>query len=143
MGKQPGLQSRWTAACHYELAAARVQHQLWDLATGRRVLTIHADKRPIDGFAMAPDGKHLASAHRDGWVKVWEVATGKEVAAFSQDSQAKIVAYSPDGKRLAAGKLFQNEARQIKAEVEVWNAGTGEEIVTLEDQAKDVQGPVL
>jgi len=61
--------------------------------------------------AFTPDGKHLAAAlHRFGGreqegplVRVWELATGKEVFTAWEGGHANAVAFSPDGKLLAAG----------------------------------------
>jgi WD40 repeat protein len=50
---------------------------------------------------FAPDGKHLATA--DGQAHLWEAGTPEPVAAFEKlNWPAVTVAFSPDGKRLAA-----------------------------------------
>jgi WD40 repeat protein len=40
----------------------------------------HADQ--VDGVAFAPEGKVLATGDKDGTVRLWDVASGKELARF-------------------------------------------------------------
>src|SRR5262249_52986903 len=47
-------------------------------------------------------GQQLATAGADRTVRLWEVATGKEVTTMpGQAGELRVVAFSPDGKRLA------------------------------------------
>jgi WD40 repeat protein len=67
----------------------------------RAVLKGHAEA--AWHLAFSPDGTLLASCG-EPMVKVWDVATGKEVATFESpddDRWARAVAFAPDGKTLA------------------------------------------
>jgi len=52
----------------------------------------------VHSVACAPDGKSLASAGADGTVRLWDVASGKEIRTVA----GHLVAYAPDGKTLAS-----------------------------------------
>ena len=54
--------------------------------------------------AFSPDGKLLAAGEGGKTVRLWDVATGKEVGVLRGFAGAVwAVAFSPDGTRLAAG----------------------------------------
>ena len=53
-------------------------------------------------LAFSPDGSKLASASRDGTVKVWDTQTGRELRCFTGHGESvRAVAFSPDGKALS------------------------------------------
>jgi RNA polymerase sigma factor (sigma-70 family) len=76
--------------------------------TGREVRRLQPGD-PQDYFRLAtralafsPNGKYLASP-RGGLVRVWEVATGTEIATFAgRNGTITAVAFSPDSRSLAA-----------------------------------------
>ncbi|MCI0638756.1 MAG: sigma-70 family RNA polymerase sigma factor [Gemmataceae bacterium] len=73
--------------------------RLWDPATGRRLLEIHADGRVR---ASSPDGKQLVVAADDGTVSLWDTATGKRTALLRGGHKKQVfgVAFTNDGEHL-------------------------------------------
>jgi WD40 repeat protein len=63
---------------------------------------------------------------------VWDAQTGRELLAFK--GAAGVVAFSPDGRRIAgAGKRpIGPLGRSGSGEVKVWDAETGRELLTLQ-----------
>ena len=58
----------------------------------------------VFGLAFHPDNKRLASAGRDGVVRISDIDAGKEVATFAErKGRVASVAFSPDGRSLASG----------------------------------------
>ena len=75
--------------------------------TLRRSLAGHWDQS--DSVAFRPDGKRLATAATDGRLKIWDPASWRELRAFDggttapkhQLRPARVLCWSPDGRRLA------------------------------------------
>jgi WD40 repeat protein len=60
------------------IRARRLRREM--LTKPRAELRGHADE--VSAVAFAPDGKLLASASKDGTARLWDIASGKEVARF-------------------------------------------------------------
>jgi WD40 repeat protein len=128
------------------LASGDVQStvRLWDVAAGREVRAIDVQSGTESlSLAFAPDGKTLACAGawndssflpaggisvqgvtmtpKQGFrVLLWDVASGKEVRHFEGlGDDVKSVAFSPDGKALAASSRDGHLA--------LWDAATGKD----------------
>lgn len=76
---------------------------VWELATGKSTEPVKGLKASVGRVVFSPDGKQLATAGSDKIVRVWDLATGKELAALPCPEQVSAVAFSPDAKSLAAG----------------------------------------
>jgi hypothetical protein len=67
----------------------------------------------------------LASGSRALRAKLWDVATGEEIAGLRTSGRVYAVSFSPDGRTLAtAGTL---------SPAQLWDVATGEQIATLRD----------
>ncbi|MBO0700744.1 MAG: hypothetical protein J2P46_20270 [Zavarzinella sp.] len=75
--------------------------RVWKWPSGRQLLSV-----PITDFlsvvGLSPDGRACAVAENDGRLRVFEVVSGGERAAFRHGSQIDAVAFHPDGTKLAA-----------------------------------------
>jgi WD40 repeat protein len=74
---------------------------VWDARSGAEVLTLKGHTGWVRSASFSPDGRTLAAAGLDRTVKLWEVATGKEVATFRGHPLFGLMSYSPDGRTLA------------------------------------------
>jgi WD40 repeat protein len=82
----------------------------------------------VNCLALSPDGKTLATGEWDKSLRLWDAASGKELAVLresaAQDDRVPrvcSVAFSPDGKTLAAGEdrggavqLWDLETRRVR-----------------------------
>ncbi len=114
--------------------------KLWDAATGKEKVTLKGHVGSVCSLAFSPDGKTLASGsgvppsledferkvfYLPGVIKLWDVATGKELASFrGHKGFVRSVAYSPDGKTLATASG--------DGTIRLWDAATGKELAILE-----------
>jgi WD40 repeat protein/serine/threonine protein kinase len=89
--------------------------------------TYRGHEQGVHGFALSPDGQHVASTGTaadgvHGEIRIWERATGRDVRVLAGRPGAPIaLAYSPDGKHLAGGGWDRSVA--------VWDLETNEERV--------------
>jgi WD40 repeat protein/serine/threonine protein kinase len=99
--------------------------KVWDVRTGRELLSITRHGALIWRVAYSPDGQRLATASHDGTAKVWDATTGREllILAGHTGPVARVV-FSPDGGRRLATASFDKTAR-------IWDAATGQQLRTL------------
>jgi len=77
---------------------------IWDVASGRLLVTLPGIAHRVLTLTYSPDGKSLASAGEDRAIHLWDPLTGQERLTL-RGHAAKInsVAFSPDGQYLASG----------------------------------------
>lgn len=77
-------------------------------------------------ITFTPNGKWLMTGATNGWkhasLCMWDVATGLEIRSFDETRPISCLAFSPDGKTLAAG---------IGDIVGLWDVKTGDRILEL------------
>jgi WD40 repeat protein len=85
--------------------------QIWNAATGHALFrVIAANPHQIRLAVYGPSGRILAVGGDDGednqtgWVQLWDIAASKALGSvLPQDGKVVTIAFSPDGKTIAAG----------------------------------------
>ena len=128
------LHDRHTASM--ALAAAPEEYRNWEwrhffaqLDQSRNVLVGHTG--PVV-MCVSPDGRHIVSAADDLKLRVWEAASGKQIAVWPGHRQVPtLIAFCPSGTRLAS--LAHSELR-------IWEFPSGDaRVVALENEARELQ----
>lgn len=74
---------------------------IWDTSSGKEVHRLRGVGGWVFSMAFSPDGKLLAEGSNDS-INIWDMTTGKKVLELEQDGVFGAVAFSPDGRELAA-----------------------------------------
>src|SRR5262249_16357744 len=82
------------------LTVSNATAQLWDLATGERVGATIRIGGEVSNAVFSPDGETFFTASQDGVVRLWELATGKQLREmpFKLQGGVSALAISPEGK---------------------------------------------
>ena len=110
--------------------------RIWDLETGDLIATLEGQVGPIWDVCFSPDGKHLASrtlpanSFASSEIKIWDLDTHKAIVSIDQLRGAGRLAFSPDGKRLAAGAGLNV--------LKVWDTVSGDELLV-----KGLEGQIV
>ncbi len=172
-GKSAGNRTLWDLATGKARRAGLPDSRMWGVPTiapmdlwspdGRRLVlmtrsqpnntpTIEADetlvidtasgvdlfklKSPTSARAVAfsADSRHLAAAGAGDertTVRIWDATTGQVLLTLKgHAAPVTVVAFSPDGKRIATGA---QQASSAPMEVKLWDAATGAEMLSLKD----------
>jgi WD40 repeat protein/serine/threonine protein kinase len=100
--------------------------RLWDVATRRELSRVAVGNIAVAAWhqraAFSPGGEMLALGEETGTVYLWDVVRGTRVSVLEAGRMPMCLAFSPNGKILAAG---------LDEDVRLWDLSRGEQILLL------------
>ena len=95
--------------------------QIWNVATAQLEKKFKGPgSHCFQAIAVSPDGARIAAADSDGSARIIETETGEEVHSFRMATgigEKKSLAYSPDGRLLAA-------TGEVGTQIDIWDTRT-------------------
>jgi RNA polymerase sigma factor (sigma-70 family) len=111
-----------SAAATFGQSGIAGELKLWDVAARKALPRLGDLRGPFESVAFSPDGKTLAAgASHNNHIRLWDVATGKELSPPGHLGSAAPASVSADGKRALIGSYAEHVLR-------LWDAETGREL---------------
>lgn len=76
--------------------------KLWQVATGREIMSLEDHNDDITSIAISPDGKLIASGSKDKTLKLWTLTSGQLVSTVNHHQKIRAVAFGSDS-QIATG----------------------------------------
>jgi WD40 repeat protein/tetratricopeptide (TPR) repeat protein len=109
---------------------------LWNVRTGEEIRSFPGHEISVWSVAFSPDGQKVATGSSS--VRVWDVATGKQLLHFATPPTSELgysvrqVAFSPDGKWIATVINFNVAGSAPVGNVCLWDTATGKMVRCFE-----------
>src|SRR5436190_2031160 len=107
---------------------------VWDLPAGKLRSELGKGSSSATALCFTEDGKTLVTGHSDGFIRQWNIATGKEIKKESIGHKDLVmsVVYSPDSKFvISAGKDKSVRKWEVKTGKLLWTVASDTEIMNI------------
>jgi eukaryotic-like serine/threonine-protein kinase len=140
--KEHNLSLAWSvfkeATANFENGVLPIEiRHLYSQLSGQAIACCEGHRYGIGSVAFSPDGARLVTGSCDNTARLWDVASGKQLAVLQSATSLRrrnrlpvsstwyvAVAFSPDGTRVATGSRDKTAG--------IWDVATGNQVVALE-----------
>lgn len=102
---------------------------IWEAATGRELARLNHGPYAILDISLSSDGRLLATASSDKTARLWDTASGAEIAQFRHDRPVSAVKFSPDCRLVAT--QTGGGAGSAKGDAQIWEVATRKQLALL------------
>jgi RNA polymerase sigma factor (sigma-70 family) len=122
----------------------------WEVSSGKELWKVTSQGNPGSFFnpsiAFSPDGKVVAGRGEKEGLYLWETATGTRIREIGKAEQTSAIAFSPNGKQLAAVtyQVHRSTApngvvtERRQAQTRLWELDSGKEIAVRDQEGSAV-----
>jgi WD40 repeat protein len=122
-----------TPAVYLNKGFDKIGLRMWEAGTGKEVL-LEKPRNPywVGPVTFSPDSARIAFGNGEK-VEVWDIGAQKKMVGvgFTWGDHVSCLAFSADGKRIAAGTSGFLELPRSPHELRIWDAGSGKQLLTL------------
>jgi WD40 repeat protein/tRNA A-37 threonylcarbamoyl transferase component Bud32 len=98
--------------------------RVWDVESGKNVITLGCDQGSFCCVAFSPDGSRLAAGSTNKTIRIWETATWQLIRNIKAHSDyVTSLAFRPDGRQLVSVGKEQT--------LRIWDVGDGRQLLVM------------
>lgn len=95
--------------------------KLWRIETAEEVATLEGHRQRVTSVCFSLDGTTLATASRDGTIGLWDLQSRQLRQTIQHGDPVGSIAFSPDGKTLAAGPARVSPLGTCAGTITLWD----------------------
>mgnify|MGYP005833838855 CR=1 FL=1 len=118
--------------------------ELYNLKT-EKILSLQGHTKAVAGVAFSPDNKTLASTGGDYQVKIWDLASGKEVRSFDNSpfDHTLYFSFTEDEKWLVSASTEMKATNYVNGNIICWDTSNWQKKRTIPYNKLRIAGAIV